>query len=158
MHRPPQRVTGIGRQDVAKQLHRHWCEAATAGIVVEEQLVDLEAAHAVCIVAGCRDDARALPVYFDRAERTGLRAALQLLRGRGLRPCVYLGPLPEVERAIIRERQAEGIARAKARGVYKGRAKALNDEQLAQARKWVSEGIPKAKVARRFNVGRTTLR
>lgn len=83
---------------------------------------------------------------------------MQLLRGRGLRPCVYLGPLPEVERAIIRERQAEGIARAKARGVYKGRAKALNDEQLAQARKWVSEGIPKAKVARRFNVGRTTLR
>src|SRR5699024_11474394 len=58
---------------------------------------------------------------------------------------------------IIRERQAEGIARAKARGVYKGRPKALTDEQLAQAQEWVSAGVPKAKVARRLGIGRTTL-
>ncbi|GAA1172478.1 DNA-invertase hin [Corynebacterium glaucum] len=68
-----------------------------------------------------------------------------------------LGSVAEFERAIIRERQAEGIAKAKARGAYKGRAKALSDEHLAQARKWVSKGIPKAEVARRLNVGRTTL-
>ncbi|WP_347285241.1 helix-turn-helix domain-containing protein [Corynebacterium stationis] len=53
--------------------------------------------------------------------------------------------------------QAEGIARAKARGVYKGRAKALTDEQLAQAREWVIAGVPKAEVARRLGIGRTTL-
>lgn len=68
-----------------------------------------------------------------------------------------LGSVTEFERAIIRERQAEGIVRAKARGAYKGRAKTLSDEQPAQAHKWVSEGIPKAEVARRLNVGRTTL-
>ena len=68
-----------------------------------------------------------------------------------------LGSVAEFERAIIRERQAEGIARAKARGVYKGRAKALTDEQLAQAREWVGAGIPKAEVARRLGIGRTTL-
>ena len=39
-----------------------------------------------------------------------------------------------------------------------GQAKALRDKQLAQARKWVSEGITKAEVARRLNAGRTTLR
>lgn len=68
-----------------------------------------------------------------------------------------LGSVAEFERAIIRERQAEGIAKAKARGVYKGRAKVLNEEQVMQAREWVSEGIPKAEVARRLGIGRTTL-
>lgn len=68
-----------------------------------------------------------------------------------------LGSVAEFERAIIRERQAEGIAKAKARGVYKGRAKVLNEEQIMQAREWVSEGIPKAEVARRLGIGRTTL-
>ena len=68
-----------------------------------------------------------------------------------------LGSVAEFERSIIRERQAEGIARAKARGVYKGRAKALTDEQLAQAQEWVDAGIPKAEVARRLGIGRITL-
>ena len=68
-----------------------------------------------------------------------------------------LGSVAEFERSIIRERQAEGIAKAKARGVYKGRAKVLNEEQIMQAREWVSEGVPKAEVARRFGIGRTTL-
>ena len=68
-----------------------------------------------------------------------------------------LGSVAEFERAIIRERQAEGIAKAKACGVYKGRAKVLNEEQIMQAREWVSEGVPKTEVARRFGIGRTTL-
>ena len=68
-----------------------------------------------------------------------------------------LGSVAEFERSIIRERQAEGIAKAKARGVYKGRAKVLDEEHVAQAREWVGEGIPKAEVARRFGIGRTTL-
>lgn len=68
-----------------------------------------------------------------------------------------LGSVAEFERSIIRERQAEGIARAKARGAYKGRAKALTDGQLAQAYAWVDQGVPKAEVARRLGVGRTTL-
>ncbi|WP_273352966.1 recombinase family protein [Corynebacterium resistens] len=68
-----------------------------------------------------------------------------------------LGSVAEFERSIIREHQAEGIARAKERGVYKGRAKALTDEQVAQAHAWVSAGVPKAEVARRLGIGRTTL-
>lgn len=68
-----------------------------------------------------------------------------------------MGSVAEFGRSIIRERQAEGIARAKTRGVYKGRAKALTDEQLAQAREWVDAGVPKAEVARRLGIGRTTL-
>lgn len=68
-----------------------------------------------------------------------------------------LGSVAEFERSIIRERQAEGIARAKERGAYKGRARALTDEQIIQARVWVDAGVPKAEVARRLKVGRTTL-
>ena len=68
-----------------------------------------------------------------------------------------LGSVAEFERAIIRERQAEGIAKAKARGVYKGRAKVLNEEQIMQAGEWGSEGISKVEVARSLGIGRTTL-
>lgn len=63
----------------------------------------------------------------------------------------------QLERAITRERQAEGIRAAKARGVYQGRARKLAPEQLASARELMSTGIPKAEVARRLNIDRSTL-
>lgn len=63
----------------------------------------------------------------------------------------------EWERTTISERQAEGIALAKSRGVYKGRAKALNPQQVADARQRIETGIPKAKVARDLGVSRQTL-
>ncbi|MBK4145951.1 helix-turn-helix domain-containing protein [Corynebacterium macginleyi] len=69
-----------------------------------------------------------------------------------------LGSVAEFERSIIRELgRAEGIARAKARGVYKGRARALDEKQATQARVWVDAGVPKAEVARRLGIGRNTL-
>ncbi len=57
-----------------------------------------------------------------------------------------MGSVAEFEHSIIKERQAEGIARAKERGVYKGRAKVLTDAQVVQARRWVGDGVPKAEV------------
>lgn len=68
-----------------------------------------------------------------------------------------MGRVAEFERSIIKECQAEGIARAKARGDYKGRARVLTEAQAAQARKCVADGVPKAEVARRLGIGRTTL-
>ena len=68
-----------------------------------------------------------------------------------------MGAFAEFERSLIRERQAEGIAVAKASGVYKGRAKALTAEQVANARQRVADGVAKAKVAREFGVSRQTL-
>ena len=68
-----------------------------------------------------------------------------------------LGAVAELERATIRERQAEGIALAKARGVYKGRTKALTPEQVEEARERVAAGVPKAVVAREAGVSRQTL-
>ena len=41
-----------------------------------------------------------------------------------------MGAFAEFERALIRERQREGVALAKARGVCKGRKKNLSDEEI----------------------------
>ena len=45
-----------------------------------------------------------------------------------------LAAVAEFERSLIRERQREGIAVAKAKGVYRGRKKALTEERAAGAR------------------------
>lgn len=47
-----------------------------------------------------------------------------------------MGRVAEFVHSIIKERQAERIARAKARGVYNDRAKVLTDAQATQARGW----------------------
>lgn len=68
-----------------------------------------------------------------------------------------LGAVAQLERSIIRERQAEGIAKAKARGVYKGRKSALTAEQIIGAGERIAAGVPKAAVARDLGVSRQTL-
>lgn len=67
-----------------------------------------------------------------------------------------LGAVAQLERELIRERQADGIAAAKARGVY-DRKPILSPEQVSRAREMVDSGVPKAVVARRFEIARTTL-
>lgn len=67
-----------------------------------------------------------------------------------------LGAVAELERATIRERQAEGIAIAKKKGVYR-RPPALSPEQIAHARTEIQRGVPKARLAREFGVSRQTL-
>lgn len=67
-----------------------------------------------------------------------------------------IGAVAEFERQIIRERQAEGIARAKKRGVY-DRGTKLSPEQINEARKMVDLGVPKAQVARQFGISRSGL-
>ena len=43
-----------------------------------------------------------------------------------------LAAFAEFERSLLRERQADGIAIAKAKGVYKGRAKALKPDEAQE--------------------------
>lgn len=68
-----------------------------------------------------------------------------------------LGAVAEFERAIIRERQADGIRVAKAKGVYRGRARRLSPEQIEDARTRVEQGVPVARVARDAGCSRTVL-
>jgi DNA invertase Pin-like site-specific DNA recombinase len=68
-----------------------------------------------------------------------------------------MGAFAEFERALIRERQREGIALAKQRGVYRGRKKSLSDSEVVLLRQCVQNGDKKAKVAREFGISRETL-
>jgi len=62
----------------------------------------------------------------------------------------------QLERAIAKERQAEGIRAAKTRGVCTGRARKLTAEDLANAREWIGSGVPKAQVAHRLGIDLST--
>ena len=68
-----------------------------------------------------------------------------------------MGAFAEFERALIRERQREGIALAKQRGAYRGRKKALVDNQVVELRRRAGAGEQKSTLAREFGISRETL-
>jgi DNA invertase Pin-like site-specific DNA recombinase len=68
-----------------------------------------------------------------------------------------MGAFAEFERALIKERQREGIALAKQRDVYKGRKSSLNQAQIAEIRARAAEGENKTQLAREFCISRETL-
>jgi DNA invertase Pin-like site-specific DNA recombinase len=68
-----------------------------------------------------------------------------------------MGAFAEFERALLRERQAEGIAKAKEAGIYKGRKPKLTDDQAADIRRRVKAGENKAALAREYGIDRSTL-
>lgn len=67
-----------------------------------------------------------------------------------------MGAVAEFERSLIKERQREGIALAKAKGIYRGR-KPLDQTKIQEAQKLITQGVPRAKVARDLKIGRTSL-
>lgn len=68
-----------------------------------------------------------------------------------------LAAFSQFERDLIRERQKEGIAIAKRRGVYTGRKPVLTKQQAAQLRAVVAQGGNKSQIARDFGIKRSTL-
>ncbi|QIK78681.1 recombinase family protein [Sphingomonas piscis] len=106
-----------------------------------------------------------------------LRKLVQSLTGRGVRvefikerlvfsgedsPIANLmlsvmGAFAEFERALIRERQLEGIVLAKKRGAYRGRKRALSDSQVLELRRRLDGGESKSAVARDLGVSRETV-
>ena len=68
-----------------------------------------------------------------------------------------LGAVGEFERALIRERQREGIAIAKTKGVYKGRKPILNEEMKLKLREMVAGGISKTEIAENFSISRASV-
>lgn len=68
-----------------------------------------------------------------------------------------LGAVGQFERALIRERQREGIAIAKTKGVYKGRKPSLDQAGQAKLQELLAQGMPKARIAKELGVSRTTV-
>ena len=67
-----------------------------------------------------------------------------------------MGAFAEFERALIKERQREGVNLAKQRGVYKGRKKSLSPEQIASLQARAAAGETKAAIARDLGISRET--
>lgn len=68
-----------------------------------------------------------------------------------------MGAFAEFERAVIRERQREGIAIAKAEGRMKGRPAALTPAQITTIKERAQKGESKVALAAEFKVTRSTL-
>ena len=68
-----------------------------------------------------------------------------------------MGAFAELERSLIKERQMEGIALAKKRGVYKGRKPALSEDKINEIKARVEKGDKKSHIARDFAISRETL-
>jgi DNA invertase Pin-like site-specific DNA recombinase len=68
-----------------------------------------------------------------------------------------MGSVAEFERSMIRERQREGIAQAKADGKYKGRKPALDAEQIQRLKERVKAGGNKTVIASEFKISRASL-
>ncbi|WP_454172858.1 recombinase family protein [Microbacterium maritypicum] len=68
-----------------------------------------------------------------------------------------MGAFAEFERALLRERQREGIALARSRGVYRGRSPSLSEEQADRLRARAAAGEPKTALAQAFGVSRETV-
>jgi DNA invertase Pin-like site-specific DNA recombinase len=65
-----------------------------------------------------------------------------------------LGVFAEFETNIRRERQAEGIAKAKANGVYKGRKPSVDRVEIARLK---AEGFNPTQIARKLDINRVTV-
>jgi DNA invertase Pin-like site-specific DNA recombinase len=68
-----------------------------------------------------------------------------------------MGGVAEFERTMIRERQLEGIAKAKQAGKYKGRQPTMTSAQAQAIRTRAAEGENKSALAREFGVTRQTI-
>ena len=65
-----------------------------------------------------------------------------------------MGAFAEFERNIIRKRQAEGIAKAKAKGTYKGGKKRINRDKVKELK---SEGLSTYKIADALGISRMSV-
>lgn len=65
-----------------------------------------------------------------------------------------MGAFAEFERSIIRKRQAEGIAKAKARGAYKGRKPSIDQDKIIELKQ---QGMGPTKIATEMGISRISV-
>jgi len=163
-------------QNVVRQLdgvevERVFTDTASGKDAHRPELVEL--------LAFVREGDEVLVHSMDRLARNleDLRALVRTLTGKGVRVAFVtegltftgedspmstlllsvMGAFAEFERALIRERQTEGIAAAKARGVYRGRKPALTPVQVADVVARVAAGEAKTALATEYGISRETI-
>ena len=68
-----------------------------------------------------------------------------------------LGAVGQFERALILERQREGIAIAKTKNLYQGRKNTLDKPEIARLIKMAAEGLPKVQIAETLGISRASV-
>ena len=68
--------------------------------------------------------------------------------------CYMLGVFAEFETNLRKERQAEGIAKAKAAGVYKGRPPSIDVMKVRDLKK---KGLGASEIAKALKIGRASV-
>src|SRR4029450_8896493 len=68
-----------------------------------------------------------------------------------------LGAIAQFENRLRHERQMEGIAMAKAKGVHFGRAKRLTARQVQELGTLRSQGVPIRTLIRQYGLGKTAI-
>jgi DNA invertase Pin-like site-specific DNA recombinase len=68
-----------------------------------------------------------------------------------------MGAFTEFERALLRERQREGIALAKRRGAFRGRKPALTSAQISELRRRLAAGEKKRALAQELGLSHETV-
>jgi DNA invertase Pin-like site-specific DNA recombinase len=68
-----------------------------------------------------------------------------------------LGVFAEFETNLRKERQLEGIAKAKAAGVYKGRPVTIDATVIAEIKALRSAGLGASEIAKRLDIGRASV-
>ena len=131
------------------------------------------------MLAFVRDGDTVIVHSMDRLARNldDLRRIVRMLTGKGVRvefvkesltftgedsPMATLllsvmGAFAEFERALILERQREGIAAARQRGAYTGRKPALTAEQARELCERAAAGERKSLLAKEFGISRETV-
>jgi DNA invertase Pin-like site-specific DNA recombinase len=169
------RVSSVG-QNTDRQLDgidtgRIFTDKASGKDVLRPQLAEL--------ILFVRDGDTVVVHSMDRLARNldDLRRIVRMLTGKGVRvefvkenltfsgddsPMANLllsvmGAFAEFERELLRERQAEGIAKARRRGVYKGRKKSLAEHQITEIIDRAASGDAKTLLAKEFGISRETV-
>lgn len=68
-----------------------------------------------------------------------------------------LGAVSQFERALIKERQREGIAIAKTKKLYKGRKPKLDTAAVAKLHRMAADGVSKVEIAETLGISRASV-
>jgi hypothetical protein len=139
------------------EMPQHGGKACTVATLVVHSLFRL-ARNAEDLLRTVRElTERGVTVEFVK-DRLTFRGGAEGADAQGTLMLTILAAIAGFERALIRERQREGIAIAKAKGVYsRPRRKKLTPEQVTKLVTLARDGMPKAELARDYGISRETL-
>ena len=103
------------------------------------------------LVKGLNDRGVVITFHKENITFTGAADAMAMMM------LSVMGAVAQFERSMILERQKEGIAIAKSKGVYKGRAAVLNATQIEEIKARLAAGESKVALAKEFQISRQTL-